>query len=84
MKNGIKPCNPMSASITPINQAPKRIIREAERLAKTGIPKTSWDRGVRKGLYPKPFRIGPVGTRAVGWLESDIDALIDRLYTSAE
>lgn len=72
----------MTATVTSISK-PKRILRWPAVHAKTGITKSAWARGERAGLYPKSFKIGPPGTRAVGWLESDIDALIDRLATAA-
>ncbi len=71
----------MSAIITSISPAekPKRILRWKAVNAKTGITKSAWDRGQRAGIYPKPFKLAPPPSRAVGWLESDIDALIDSL-----
>lgn len=49
------------------------LLRKPQVLARTGIPKSSWDRGVRQGRYPKPVKIGP---RAVAWTSTSIDALI--------
>lgn len=49
------------------------LLRKPQVLARTGIPKSSWDRGVRQGRYPKPVKIGP---RAVAWSSAAIDALI--------
>ncbi len=71
---------PTMTKVIPIHKP--RILRKREVIARTGIPSTSWDRGIRKGYYPKGFLIGGPGTRAVGWLESDIDALIERLATA--
>ena len=49
------------------------LLRKPQVLARTGIPKSSWDRGVRQGRYPKPVKIGPC---AVAWSSAAIDALI--------
>ena len=40
------------------------------------ISKSTWYRGVRAGIYPSPVKLS---TRRVGWLRSDIDALIENL-----
>ena len=58
------------------NQPPVTLLRKPQVLARTGIPKSSWDRGVRLGRYPKPIKIGP---RAVAWPSTAIDALISDL-----
>ena len=49
------------------------LLRKPQVLARTGISKTSWERGVRLGHYPKPVKIG---VRAVAWTSTAIDALI--------
>jgi prophage regulatory protein len=49
------------------------LLRKPQVLARTGIPKSSWDRGVRQGRYPKPVKIG---VRAIAWTSTSIDALI--------
>jgi prophage regulatory protein len=72
----------MSATITPTK--PKRALRWPEVHARTGISKSAWERGQRAGVFPAPFKLGPPPTRAVGWLESDIDALIERLAAQRE
>lgn len=53
--------------------SPVTLLRKPAVLARTGIPKSSWDRGVRQGRYPKPVKIG---VRAVAWTSTSIDALI--------
>jgi|EndMetStandDraft_8_1072994.scaffolds.fasta_scaffold72703_4 predicted DNA-binding transcriptional regulator AlpA len=40
------------------------IAREAERRVITGVPTSSWYELQKKGLAPKPVRLGP---RSVGW-----------------
>jgi len=72
----------MSADIVSIK--PKRILRWPAVHARTGISKSGFERGMRQGIYPKPFKLAPPPTRAVGWLESDIDALIERLTAQSE
>ncbi len=70
------------AEIVPIK--PKRFMRWPEVHHRTGIPRTNWQRGMRAGIYPKPVKLAPPPSRAVGWLESDIDALIEQLAAQAE
>ena len=47
------------------------------------ISRSTYDRGVIAGIYPKPIKLGPPPTRAVGWLESDIDRLLASLASQA-
>ncbi len=63
---------------------PKRILRWKQVFARTNIPRTNWERGMRLGHYPKPIKLAPPPSRAVGWLESDIDALIEKLVAESE
>lgn len=55
------------------NLPPVSLLRKPQVIARTGIPKSSWERGVRLGYYPKPIKIGK---RAVAWTSTSIDALI--------
>lgn len=55
---------------------PVTLLRKPQVLARTGIPKSSWDRGVRQGRYPKPVKIG---VRAIAWTSTSIDELISGL-----
>lgn len=57
------------------------LLRKPQVLARLGIPKSSWDRGVRQGRYPKPIKIG---VRAVAWTSTSIDSLIESLSANAE
>lgn len=61
----------MQSTTTPVT-----LLRKPQVLARLGIPKSSWERGVRQGRYPKPIKIGP---RAVAWTSSSIDRLIEDL-----
>ena len=63
---------------------PSRILRWPEVNRRTGVTRTAWQRGMRTGIYPKPLKLAPPPSRAVGWLEADIDTLIDQLATAAE
>jgi predicted DNA-binding transcriptional regulator AlpA len=58
-----------------------RIIREKERENKTGIPRSSWHVMDKQGLVPKAI---PLGDRRKGWLESEIDELIEQLAAQRE
>ena len=43
------------------------------------VSKSSWWRGVKRGVYPRPYKIGP-GTTC--WDVKDIRELIERAKTS--
>lgn len=43
------------------------------------VSRATWYAGVKSGRYPTPFKLG---LRAVGWLKSDIEALIFSLQSS--
>jgi len=57
----------ISTSAPAISRRPKVQVR-------TGLPKSSIYALMAKGAFPKPIKIG---VRAVGWLDSDIDAWIE-------
>jgi len=59
---------------------PVTLLRKPAVLARVGIPKSTWERGVRLGLYPKPIKIG---LRAVAWTSTSIDKLIEDLTAQA-
>ena len=42
------------------------------------VSRSTWLRGVRAGIYPKPIRLSQ---RRVGWLRSDIEALVAKLMS---
>lgn len=69
---------------TQIEPKHERILRWPGVYRRTGISRSSWLRGIREGIYPKPIKLAPSPSRAVGWLESDIDTLIERLATTVE
>ncbi len=51
-----------------------RILRLPELLHKTGLSRNTAYRLIREEGFPKPI---PLGGRAVGWIESEIDAWIE-------
>ena len=52
----------------------RRILRLPEVQTKTGKARASIYEGVEDGTFPKPI---PLGKRAVGWLEDEVDDWID-------
>lgn len=57
-----------------------RVLRLAQVAAKTGRARATIWKDVADLVWPAPFRIGE---RAVGWLESEIDAVIEaRVFAS--
>lgn len=55
--------------------ASARIIRRSGVTAKTGLPRSSIYDRVNAGTFPALIRLG-VGAKAVGWVESEVDAWI--------
>lgn len=51
-----------------------RIIRLAEVKTATGLGRSSIYKFISEGTFPKPVSLG---TRAVGWIEAEIDAWIE-------
>ena len=45
------------------------------------VSRSTWLRGVRTGIYPQPIRLSQ---RRVGWLRSDIEALVTKLMKQGE
>lgn len=52
-----------------------QVIRHAEVSKRVGVGVSTLFDMIAKGQFPKPFVIIP-GGRAVGWLDSDVDAWI--------
>lgn len=42
--------------------------------AKTGLSRSTIYEKIKNGTFPKPIKLGP---RAVGWLETEIDAWLE-------
>lgn len=60
----------MSASPS---QAPARLIRRPEVIARVGLSSTTLYEMIATGDFPSPI---PIGRQAVAWLESEVDAWI--------
>jgi prophage regulatory protein len=54
--------------------AQNRIIRLHEVIRRVGLSRSSIYQYIQKGMFPKQI---PIGARAVGWLEAEIDLWID-------
>lgn len=54
-----------------------RILRRQAVLLRVGDTPSQWNRGVAAGYYPRPVKLSPEpNSRAVGWFEHEIDALL--------
>ncbi|WP_084111774.1 helix-turn-helix transcriptional regulator [Gloeomargarita lithophora] len=51
-----------------------RILRLPEVLAVYPIGRSTWYRGISEGRFPRPVKLG---SRSVGWRESDICRLME-------
>lgn len=59
--------------------APTRIIKLPEVLNRVASSRASWYAKVSAGKAPRPIKLG---VRAVGWLESDINAYVAELASN--
>jgi len=66
---------------TKVNK-PKIILRRKEVLERIGLSNTTIYERIKDGTFPKPIRIGT--SRAVGWIESEIDDWLDRQILDRE
>lgn len=55
------------------NQAPPRLLRVRDVVARTGLSKSRWWEGVKKGEFPPPVRVTP---RTCAWPEPEINAIV--------
>ena len=84
-----RPATNTRPAISPsINQgrhlaAEDRIVRIDEVCALTGLSRTTIWRRINAGTFPPSFPLGPKGTRAVGWLLSDIQTWIAQTAAAA-
>ena len=60
-----------------------RILRQADVMRLTGLSRTTIWRRVRDGSFPPPIRLGPPGTRAKGWRQTDLQDWFDSLQPAA-
>ena len=63
----------MSRGTRQSTDAPLRVLRLRQVEARTGLSRSSIYARVAKGTFPPPIRLGP---RAVGWIESEVEAWI--------
>lgn len=59
----------------------KKFIRLRRVLEIMPVSRSTWYAGIHSGRFPKPFKIGP---RAVAWLQSDIDKLVESLCLQSD
>lgn len=57
-----------------------RLLRLPDVLDRIPVSRSDWYRGMRRGQYPRPVKIG---LRAVAWRENEIDALVRTLSAPA-
>ena len=55
-------------------QKPLVILRRQQVQARTGLSRSTIYMAIAGGTFPRPVKLG---ARAVGWLESEIDAWLD-------
>jgi len=51
-----------------------KVLRLPEVIARVGLKRASLYQRIQTGVFPKPIPLGP---RAVGWLEHEIDSWLD-------
>lgn len=59
----------------------RKIIRLTQVRNRTGKATSTIYDQMQKGLFPKPVKLGP---RAVGWVEDEVDAHVERLIASRD
>ena len=60
-----------------------RVLRQPEVAEMTGLSRTSIWRRVGNGSFPRPVRLGPEGSRAVGWLHHEVYDWLNGLRPAA-
>jgi predicted DNA-binding transcriptional regulator AlpA len=58
-----------------------RIIRPKEAMSRLGIGHTKFYADIRKGVLPKPVRLG---SRSVGMIEEELEAVVERLKSERD
>ena len=64
---------PMTRAMEQSMDAPARVLRLPRVQARTGLARSTIYVRVANGSFPQPIRLG---ARAVGWIESEVDAWI--------
>ncbi len=59
----------------PVRSSPRVILRLRQVVARTGLSRSTIYERIHAGQFPAQI---PLGARAVGWLEADIEAWIAR------
>lgn len=62
----------MANTVRPV----RTILREPAVLARIGLSRSTFRNRIKAGEFPAGFPLGD-GARAVGWLESDVDAWLE-------
>ena len=60
-------------SIAKKSVRPRAILRTAEVLELLGLSRTTIWRRVQAGDFPAPIRLGPPGSRAIGWRSEEVE-----------
>jgi prophage regulatory protein len=56
----------------------KRILRKPDVLKKIGVSKTQLQNLIEAGEFPGAIKLGGPEARAIGWIEAEIDAWIEK------
>ena len=63
--------------MTYLNQDMKyNVLRLPDVISQTGLSRSAIYARISQGLFPEQITLGGSGTRAVGWLESDVQVWI--------
>ena len=60
-----------------------RILRQPEVTEMTGLSRTTIWRRIGNGSFPRHVRLGPPGSRAVGWLHHEVQDWLNGLRPAA-
>ena len=60
-----------------------RILRQPEVTQMTGLSRTTIWRRVQDGSFPQPVRLGPEGSRAIGWPYHQVQDWLNGLQPAA-
>jgi prophage regulatory protein len=62
----------------------KRILRRPEVLKKVGLCKAQLQNLINAGEFPRPVKLGGTDNRAVGWVDTEVQAWIDKKITERD